>query len=377
MATADNNTSASKALSTKASGTKKVKAESFDISRSDETLDLAKDLAKFILENKLTTNVQGKEFVNVEGWQYAGSRLGIVPIIEHVINVSNEHELKYQAKVTLFDLRHNATVGAGFAVCSNKEAGKKFYQEFAIMSMSQTRAIGKAYRNCLAWIIRAAGYEPTPAEEMDYNTSATVLAAPVVPTEVGYTADEAVKAVLAVNTSADLRTLWPNLKEHKGHELFDLACNATKVRWDAPEHNSPSAENAVASKAQRDLAHKLLASSKNDGYRADALQLLVDAGLPWVTASTIVDTAQRNIQAPEMRVVGTDEAHEPSKPVQYATAAQKEQIIRMLNHPVITRPEKTKMLLNINRLDEERANQAIAKLQRAIDDRENGGPKAA
>jgi hypothetical protein len=34
--------------------------------------------------------------------------------------------------------------------------------------MAQTRAIGKAYRNILAWIIRAAGYEPTPAEEMDY-----------------------------------------------------------------------------------------------------------------------------------------------------------------------------------------------------------------
>jgi hypothetical protein len=60
---------------------KKVKVESYDISRSDETLDLAKDLAKFIKDNKLTTNVQGKEFVNVEGWQYAGSRLGIVPIV--------------------------------------------------------------------------------------------------------------------------------------------------------------------------------------------------------------------------------------------------------------------------------------------------------
>ncbi|MEJ7662498.1 MAG: hypothetical protein WKG07_24500 [Hymenobacter sp.] len=41
--------------------------------------------------------------------------------------------------------------------------------------------------------------------------------------------------------------------------------------------------------------------------------------------------------------------------MQYATASQKEEIIRLLNHPVITRPEKTKMLLNINRLDEERA----------------------
>lgn len=256
--------------------TKKVKVESYDIARSDETLDLAKDLAKFIKDNKLTTNVQGKEFVNVEGWQYAGSRLGIVPIVEHVINVSSAEEMKYQAKVTLFDLRHGTTVGAGFAVCSNKESGKKFYQEFAIMSMAQTRAIGKAYRNCLAWIIRAAGYEPTPAEEMDYNTNTVAAPASVV----------------------------------------------------------TAAPAPVAAPAQ---------------------------ALP---AMQVVPAEAPNAEA-------------AAAPVQYATAAQKEEIIRLLNHPVITRPEKTKMLLNINRLDEERAVQAIAKLRKAIDDRENGEKAAA
>jgi hypothetical protein len=251
--------------------TKKVRVESYDISRSDETLDLAKDLAKFIKDNKLTTNVQGKEFVNVEGWQYAGSRLGIVPIVDHVINVSTDTELKYQAKVTLFDLRSQHTVGAGFAVCSNKESGKKFYQEFAIMSMAQTRAIGKAYRNCLAWIIRAAGYEPTPAEEMDYNTNVTAAAPAVAQAPVA--AQPVMKAL-------------------------------------------PAEPAVVAEPA-----------------------------------------------APA--------------PVVYATASQKEEIIRLLNHPVITRQEKTKMLLNINRLDEERATAAIAKLRTAIDERENGTEKAA
>ncbi|HEX8327138.1 MAG TPA: hypothetical protein VF629_06340 [Hymenobacter sp.] len=271
MDTLTNNIAMNEATKTTKDITKKVKVESFDISRSDETLDLAKDLAKFIKDNKLTTNVQGKEFVNVEGWQYAGSRLGIVPIVEHVINVSSAEEMKYQAKVTLFDLRHQTTVGAGFAVCSNKESGKKFYQEFAIMSMAQTRAIGKAYRNCLAWIIRAAGYEPTPAEEMDYNTN-TPAAAP-----------------------------------------------------------APAAAVAQAVPAMQ----------------------VVPAEAPAVAAE------------------------QAAAPVQYATAAQKEEIIRLLNHPVITRPEKTKMLLNINRLDEERAVQAIAKLRKAIDDRENGEKAAA
>lgn len=254
--------------------TRKSKIESYDISRSDETLHLATDLAKFIKENKLTTTVQGKEFVNVEGWQYAGSRLGIVPIVDHVINVSTETELKYQAKVTLFDLRSGHTVGAGFAVCSNKESGKKFYQEFAIMSMAQTRAIGKAYRNILAWIIRAAGYEPTPAEEMEYGG------------------------------------------------------------------NQPEVKPALT---------------------------VVPTAAPAAVAA----------EATPMKAVPAEPAEAPAPAIAYATAAQKEEIIRLLNHPVITRQEKTKMLLNINRLDEERATQAVAKLRKAIDDRENGESAAA
>src|SRR5687768_7449749 len=152
----------------------KKKVESYDISKSDETMYLAVDLAKFIKENKLFHNIQGKEYVNVEGWQYAGSRLGILPVVKELTNISDEHEMKYQAKVELLNLRTEQIIGSGFAICSNKESGKKYYQEFAIASMAQTRAIGKAYRNILAWIIRAAGYEPTPAEEMDYTAAPEV-----------------------------------------------------------------------------------------------------------------------------------------------------------------------------------------------------------
>ena len=252
---------------------KKSRIESYDIAKSDETMHLAIDLAKFIKENKLYQNIQGKEYVNVEGWQYAGSRLGILPVVEHVINVSTDTELKYQAKVNLLNLRTEQVVGAGFAICSNKEQGKKYYQEFAIASMAQTRAIGKAYRNILAWIIRAAGYEPTPAEEMDYsgnNQEATKVEQPQVVAE-------------------------------------------------------PKAMKAVPVEAEKQPETASVASAS----------------------------------------------------VKYASAKQKEEIIRLLNNPVITRQEKTKMLLNINKLDEERAAQAIAKLKKVIEDREDEQTAAA
>ena len=152
----------------------KKNIESYDIANSYETMHLAQDLARFIKENKLFHHIQGKAYVNVEGWQYAGARLGILPVIEELNRIPTEDaEVKYQAQVKLYNLKsqvegHPQIVGSGFAICSNRENGKRNYQEFAIASMAQTRAIGKAYRNILAWIIRAAGYEPTPAEEMDY-----------------------------------------------------------------------------------------------------------------------------------------------------------------------------------------------------------------
>ena len=151
----------------KSSVEKKV-IETYDIANSHETLHLAQDLARFISENNLFHHIHGKEYVNVEGWQYAGARLGILPVIEELTDLSVDNDIKYQARVRLVNLKDQHTVGSGFAVCSNRENGKRGYQEFAIASMAQTRAIGKAYRNILAWIIRAAGYEPTPAEEMDY-----------------------------------------------------------------------------------------------------------------------------------------------------------------------------------------------------------------
>ena len=163
----------------------KKNIESYDIANSYETMHLAQDLARFIKENKLFHHIQGKAYVNVEGWQYAGARLGILPVIEELHRIpTDDSEVKYQAQVKLYNLKsqvdgHSQVVGSGFAICSNQENGKRNYQEFAIASMAQTRAIGKAYRNILAWIIRAAGYEPTPAEEMDYMSKSSPKATKV------------------------------------------------------------------------------------------------------------------------------------------------------------------------------------------------------
>jgi hypothetical protein len=244
--------------------------ESYDIAKIDETFALANDLARFIKENKLFQNIQGREYVNVEGWQYAGARLGIMPIVDELIALGDASEVKYQSKVSLLNLRDGQIVGGGFAVCSNKEQGKKYFQEYAIASMAQTRAIGKAYRNLLAWIIRAAGYEPTPAEEM-----------------------EPINDVMESKMETYISKHSMRLKEEK-----------------------PSPEKSKT-------------------------------------------------------------AEEENSSLKLAKAKQKEQLIKLLNNPLITSDEKNKMLLNINTFDEERARQAIARLKKTISERENTSSAAA
>ena len=149
----------------------------FDLINSDSMLNLSKDLAKLIKEKGLSSNIQGKQFVNVEGWQFAGASLGLMPIITETTDLTRrgtepgQIEIKYMAKCEVRNINTGQLVATGVAICSNFEHSKKRFDEYAILSMAQTRAIGKAYRNLLAWLMKAAGFEATPAEEMDFAPS--------------------------------------------------------------------------------------------------------------------------------------------------------------------------------------------------------------
>ena len=91
----------------------------------------------------------------------------------------------------------------------------------------------------------------------------------------------------------------------------------------------------------------------------------------------IANIARPNAVAPaQMQAVRTETPSEFEEQIETAvansiTSLQKEEMIRLLNHLLITRQEKTKMLLNINKLTSERAIQAIESLKSVIADRES------
>lgn len=154
--------------------------ESYNLTVPIQALELANQVEKLIVDKKLFSNIQGKRFVNVEGWQFAGLSFGLIPMVTNITDLSKvtigkdkdgnekviEREIKYSAEVELVD-NNGIKKGYGYAICSNTESTKKYFQEYAICSMAQTRAVGKAYRNCIAWLMKASGFETTPLEEMD------------------------------------------------------------------------------------------------------------------------------------------------------------------------------------------------------------------
>lgn len=145
-----------------------IKSETFDLAKPEQSLKVAEILQRFVAEKKLTANIKGKQYPLVEAWCFAGSQLGLYPILTEVMNLCNENETKFLARVEVRRISDDKVMSLGVAICSNKEASKRLFDEYAILSMAQTRAEGKAFRMLLSWIMKAAGFEATPAEEMDF-----------------------------------------------------------------------------------------------------------------------------------------------------------------------------------------------------------------
>ena len=138
----------------------------YDIAVPEQMAKMAGILKEHIVKHKLYTNISGKNYAHVEGWQFAGGLMGSFPRVVAVENMSSPSEMKWKAEVEVIHLKTGSVISRGFALCSNKENKKKSFDEYAVLSMAQTRAIGKSYRNVVGWVMKLAGYEGTPSEEM-------------------------------------------------------------------------------------------------------------------------------------------------------------------------------------------------------------------
>ncbi|CAL7961363.1 hypothetical protein GAMM_200033 [Gammaproteobacteria bacterium] len=136
-----------------------------------EASSIATALANIINKQNLFTVITNKtgaksKYVHVTGWGILMAMRGVSPCVTRCEKLNREGEVAYESDVELIS-HDGKVVGKASAICSSKERNKSYQEEYAIKSMSQTRATGKAARLSFAWIMKLAGYEPTPAEEMN------------------------------------------------------------------------------------------------------------------------------------------------------------------------------------------------------------------
>ena len=140
--------------------------------------NVANHLAPLVRDQGLVvTGLNGRnkeaEYVTVEGWEVLGTFLGIVPVTTVIDEIKNDKGriVGYKARATLYQnpvIENDEIVGGTVIARAEATADKSGFQKdlFAIASMAQTRALGKAYRMGLAWVMKMAGFEGTFAEDM-------------------------------------------------------------------------------------------------------------------------------------------------------------------------------------------------------------------
>lgn len=175
-----------------------------------------KILKGYIEDNNLFTKIGNKKYAHVDGWKMAGSAFGLTAICDEPVKISREGSqiwigygivkitkdgrtfetekcvyasmveptaeqrkklnisydtvrdyIAYKCGCKVVNVVTQQVVMTGFAICTNLEGKKVTFDEYAIYSMCQTRTQGKGFRNLLGFIMNDAGFEATPAEEMD------------------------------------------------------------------------------------------------------------------------------------------------------------------------------------------------------------------
>ena len=132
--------------------------------------ELATPLADVIEAKKLYATISGRRHITAEGWTTLGGMLGVVPVV--CWTRPNETGDGYVARVEARTL-DGRIVGAAESECSRVESKWKNRDPYAIRSMAQTRAIGRALRAPLGQIVVLAGYEPAGAEEIPNEPETT------------------------------------------------------------------------------------------------------------------------------------------------------------------------------------------------------------
>lgn len=129
--------------------------------------EVATSLKKVLTQQNLTIKIKKNEYVLAEGWNTLGTMLGTSPeTIEVKPFKGLSGDMGYKAVVCIKKGDSVLARAEAIDLLKYDKYKRPIRDEEGVYSMAQTRAMGKAYRSCFSWIVKMAGFEPTPAEEM-------------------------------------------------------------------------------------------------------------------------------------------------------------------------------------------------------------------
>lgn len=155
------------------------------------------------LRVNMGTRAKPRWHLEVDAWQTLGTLLGCVPHLEYsrpwkdpgtgdvervtytarVEHYEGRGEQRRLARITTYDVdgyswearvvieRNGAVVGEGEALCRRTEQRWGRADDYAVKSMAITRATSRAYKQAAGWVAVLAGYQATPAAEVDPHQS--------------------------------------------------------------------------------------------------------------------------------------------------------------------------------------------------------------
>jgi len=134
----------------------------------EEAKEKASVLAEIIEKQKVYNLIKDRKYVRCEGWTTLARMMGYIPTIKKVEAIYDKdgNIEKAIATAALVDIKTGIEIAQAESICSIKEKNWKDRDEYAVRSMAQTRAVSKVCRIALSWVMVLAGFEPTPAEEI-------------------------------------------------------------------------------------------------------------------------------------------------------------------------------------------------------------------
>jgi hypothetical protein len=133
--------------------------------------ELARELKGTLAAGGMIKKIPSKrgvsEHVTIDGWQTCGALVGVSPYVvwSRPLDGDDTDSIGWEARAEARTV-DGRVVGAAEAMVTRDEKNWVTSDDYAMRSMAQTRAMSKALRGPLGFVVALAGMSATPAEEM-------------------------------------------------------------------------------------------------------------------------------------------------------------------------------------------------------------------